>query len=275
MQSPPIQMLGTEVRLVLAPRRARIAGPCASSSSSTTLYVMPLESSASFAFLQKGQEVKENMTTGALCTSESMRASTFTSSKSPATSSAVHCLKPPRRRCVSSLSFCGSEPASAHAEGSPVQPSASSCGSAPSRRASLTAGPASGSIVPSELRAPLCADASSSSEALRCSDPCVFPWPSPFGGPGRRSCRTPSPALTSQLSMCRQMRALSGSNTCSTPHGHASTGFHGRPSCSFTSSRVLYEVGTPLAAPPVTTFESRSRTLESMMNPPARFCRLS
>eukprot|EP00962_Isochrysis_galbana_P001122 scaffold287_cov119-Isochrysis_galbana.AAC.3 len=70
----------------------------------------------------------------------------------------------------------------------------------------------------------------------------------PSGGPGRRSCRTPSAALTSQDSMCRTISILSGSNTCSTPHGQASTGLQGRPSCSLTNNLVLKLGGVPAAA---------------------------
>eukprot|EP00966_Prymnesium_polylepis_P255733 5908230-Prymnesium_polylepis.2 len=114
--------------------------------------------------LQNGQDVNENITTSAPSISRSSRASTAdcetrehsssqngeqhtmrrgsrgcrTASNSPATNSATHCLKPARRVEVSSESRCGSESASAHALGSPFQPSASSSGSRPSRRASST-----------------------------------------------------------------------------------------------------------------------------------------
>ena len=121
---------------------------------------------AHLAFLQNGQFVNENITTPPDAISRSSRASTAAVSKSPATCSAVHCLKPASLVDVSSDSFCGSESGLAHAVGSPVHPSSSSSGMSPSRLPSLTIGPAMGSIVPSGLAA-LVSSSPSESSALR------------------------------------------------------------------------------------------------------------
>ncbi len=61
-------------------------------------------------------------------------------------------------------------------------------------------------------------------------------------GPARKSCRTPSPADTSQLSRCLTTTTVPSSRssrTCSTPQGHANTGDHGNASLNLTMSFVL------------------------------------
>jgi len=63
-KTPSIQMAGTDVRPVSLLNSARKPGPSGIASSSRTVYDAPWESSSALALMQKGQVVKESITTG-------------------------------------------------------------------------------------------------------------------------------------------------------------------------------------------------------------------